>query len=141
MLQEIFSSHGLPRIIVSDNATIFQSEHFKKFCNEHGIFQTFIAPGHPATNGLAERTIQTLKMKLAAMSNEKSSIATKLNEILYRYRATPLACGITPSERYLGRNLRLKLDALKPFREQPATDIATKPRVRNLSVGDRVQAR
>ncbi|XP_011690577.1 PREDICTED: uncharacterized protein LOC105451674 [Wasmannia auropunctata] len=75
------------------------------------------------------------------MSNEKSPIATKLNEILYRYRATPLSCGKTPSERYLGRNLRLKLDALKPFKEQHTTNMVAKPRVQNLSVGDRVQAR
>ncbi|XP_029680023.1 uncharacterized protein K02A2.6-like [Formica exsecta] len=32
LLQEIVSFHGFPRILVSDNATIFTSEAFTKFC-------------------------------------------------------------------------------------------------------------
>jgi len=61
LLKEIFSTHGFPRVMVSDNATIFVSEPFKQFCRESGIFQKLTAPGYPATNELAERNIQTLK--------------------------------------------------------------------------------
>jgi transposase InsO family protein len=48
-------------VMVSDNATIFVSEQFKSYGTQNGIFQKFIASGHPATNGLAERNVQTLK--------------------------------------------------------------------------------
>ncbi|XP_055910620.1 uncharacterized protein K02A2.6-like [Eupeodes corollae] len=90
-LQDIVATHGLPKVIVSDNASIFQSNEFKAYCKENGIMQKFIAPGHPATNGLAERYIKTLKSKLNAMSEEEGSIHNKVREILYRYRATPLS--------------------------------------------------
>lgn len=36
-LENIFSSHELPEILVSDNATIFKSEEFMKFCQKNGI--------------------------------------------------------------------------------------------------------
>ncbi|XP_018305543.1 uncharacterized protein K02A2.6 [Mycetomoellerius zeteki] len=61
LLKDIFSTRGFPKAMVSDNATIFVSETFKQFCRRSGIFQKLIAPGHPATNGLAERNVQTLK--------------------------------------------------------------------------------
>ncbi|XP_031349308.1 uncharacterized protein K02A2.6-like [Photinus pyralis] len=140
LLQDIFSVHGLPRNLVSDNATIFHSDTFQTFCRENGIMQKFIAPGHPATNGLAERNIQTLKQKLTAMADEKLSMNQKVREILYRYRGTPLNCGKTPAQLYLGRDIRLKLDALRPSKE-PASKPADLPRVRNFSVGERVQVR
>lgn len=53
ILKDIFSRHGFPDVIVSDNATNFTSEEFKEFCKGAGIFQKFIAPGHLGTNGLA----------------------------------------------------------------------------------------
>jgi len=70
--------------MVSDNAKIFTSELFQDFCKETGIFQKFIALGHPATNE-AERNIQILKHRLAAMINELSTMQEKVREILFRY--------------------------------------------------------
>ncbi|XP_024887055.1 uncharacterized protein K02A2.6-like [Temnothorax curvispinosus] len=70
ILKNVFSRHGFPDVIVSDNAIIFTSEEFQQFCKKTGIFPKFIALGHPATNGLAERNIQTLKKKLAVMIDE-----------------------------------------------------------------------
>ena len=53
--------YGYPEICVSDNASIFISEEFAKFCKEHGNWQKFIAPEYAATNGLAEKSVQTFK--------------------------------------------------------------------------------
>jgi len=63
----------------------------------------FTAPGHPATNGLAERYVQTLKSKLIRMEEESGSIIEKVQKILLQMRATPLACGKSPAELYLKR--------------------------------------
>lgn len=139
ILQRIFSRNGFPNVLVSDNATIFTSEEFRTFCKNRGIFQKFIAPGHPATNGLAERNVQTLKHKLITMENEAMPIQEKVQEILFRYRATPLKNNKTPSEQYLGRQIRIRLDAFKPVKfskTQFPTDMA-----RQLVEGERVQAR
>ncbi|BES92812.1 Hypothetical Protein NTJ_05622 [Nesidiocoris tenuis] len=139
LMEEVFARFGFPDIMVSDNATIFTSGEFKQFCSTAGITQKFIAPGHPATNGLAERNVQTLKHRLAAMENETSSMRKKIFEILFRYRATPLINGKTPSELFLNRQIRIRLDALKPAIKEHASD--PKIPARQLDVGDRVQAR
>ncbi|XP_031359494.1 uncharacterized protein K02A2.6-like isoform X2 [Photinus pyralis] len=140
LLQEIFCTHGLPKVLVSDNASIFQSTMFHEFCTRNGIIQKFTAPGHPSTNGLAERNIQTLKRKLTAMAEEKLSMHVKIREILFRYRATPLQCGKTPAQLYLGRDIRIKLDAMRPPKESVGNKIFHH-NIRNYSVGERVQAR
>lgn len=143
LLQNIFSMHGYPKVLVSDNATLFTSEEFTSFCKTSGIFQKFIAPGHPATNGLAERNVQTLKHKILASSSEDKSIQNIVQEILFRYRATPLICGKTPAELYLQRKLRIRLDAIFPYK--PEKSDANVPvgekTVRKLQLGERVQVR
>lgn len=139
ILKDAFARHGFPEVIVSDNATIFVSDEMRKFYAEAAIFPKYIAPGHPATNGLAERSIQTLKKRLLSMQNEPFSMRHKIRDILFRYRATPLTSGKTPAEAYLHRSIRIQLDVLKPTQMKPSicSDVAA----RQLSVGDRVQAR
>lgn len=123
--------------MVSDNATIFTSDQFKAYCIRNGIFQKLIAPGHPSTNGLAERNVQTLKRKLKSMALEPGSIHKKVNEIMQRYRATPLSSGKSPAELYFNRRIRIRLDALKPsIKFKPTKPM---PGVRRISVGERVQ--
>lgn len=140
LLENIFASHGYPQTLVSDNATVFKSCEFQEYCHARGIFQKFIAPGHPATNGLAERNVQTIKNRLKTQNNTKP-IHLKLQEILFKYRATPLNCGRSPAELYLGRQLRIKLDALRPY--HPSKNAVQYPNssLRSLKVGERVQGR
>jgi hypothetical protein len=139
MLSDVFAIHGYPYGMVSDNPTIFVSDHLKSYCGQNGILQTLIAPGHPATNGLAERNVQTMKARLKAMANEPLPMHSKVREILFRYRATPLSNIKTPSEIYLQHNIRIQLDAVRPIKHVQNTDHAVKSR--QLSVGDRVQTR
>ena len=121
LLENIFSFHGLPRVMVSDNASIFKSEIFMEYCSANSIIQKFIAPGHPSTNGLAERHVQILKTKLLSMNSTQLPIASKVQEIVYRYRATPQHNNKTPSEMYLGRNIRTRLDSLLPYKPKHPT--------------------
>ena len=72
MLRVSFSNHGLPEMIVSDNATSFTSEHFAEFCEKNGIYHVTSAPFHPASNGLAERAVQTFKSGFDKMGKEVS---------------------------------------------------------------------
>ncbi|BET02945.1 Hypothetical Protein NTJ_15763 [Nesidiocoris tenuis] len=139
LLESIFAFHGYPKVLVSDNASIFVGEEFREYCSNHGVFQKLIAPGHPATNGLAERNVQSLKNKLKAASNETSSIHDKIQRILLRYRATPLSDGKSPAENYLHRKLRIRLDAIFPNRPKPS-NVSLMP-CRSLHEGERVQVR
>ncbi len=61
ILRSIFATHGIPELIVSDNGTPFTSHEFQTFIQCNGIRHNTSAPYHPATNGLAERAVQTFK--------------------------------------------------------------------------------
>ncbi|XP_065224370.1 uncharacterized protein K02A2.6-like [Planococcus citri] len=139
MLNQIFARTGFPEIIVSDNATIFTSEKFSNYCKNRSISQKFIAPGHPATNGLAERNIQTLKKRLSS-ADESQPMNEKLQQILMRYRATPLKNGKSPAELYLNRKLRIQLDAIFPVKPEPNIKSNFKG-TSHFQPGDHVQAR
>ena len=84
-LRLIFSTHGLPQQIATDNGPTFVSETFKEFMEQNGIKHTFSAPYHPSSNGLAERAVQTFKQDLRQMKEEKGSITEKLAKFLFKY--------------------------------------------------------
>ena len=111
LLEQDFAHFGYPHTIVSDNATTFMSSEFQAWCHERGITHLTGAPYHPATNGAAERLVQTFKQTL-----KKSSLSPRqsLQEFLMQYRRTPLASGYSPSELLNGRQIRTKIDILLP---------------------------
>ena len=111
LLEEACAHFGYPHTIVTDNATTFLSEEFQEWCRQRGIVHLTGAPYHPATNGAAERLVQSFKQSL-----RKSTLSPKaaLQEFLLQYRRTPLDSGYSPSELLNGRQIRCKLDALFP---------------------------
>ncbi|XP_072161434.1 uncharacterized protein K02A2.6 [Bemisia tabaci] len=69
LLSNTFSLFGAPVTVVSDNGPAFVSNHFQQFLKSQGIlFHKKIAPYHPATNGQAERAVQTVKNSLKYMA-------------------------------------------------------------------------
>jgi hypothetical protein len=111
ILDEEFAHFGYPHSIVTDNATTFTSTEFQKWCQERGIVHLTGAPYHPATNGAAERLVQSFKQAL-----KKSSQTPKaaLQQFLMHYRRTPLPTGYSPSQLLNGRQIRCKIDILLP---------------------------
>lgn len=116
-LEEIFTEQGLPDTIVSDNGKAFVSEELKSYLKINGIKQILVPPYHPASNGQAERTVQTVKQKLKKISNQPW--ATRLNQILYGIRTTPSSVtGKTPAELLNNRKFKTKFDRFHPLSEQ-----------------------
>lgn len=114
-LKRLFSAYGLPEQIVTDNATTFTSDEFQRFVKQNGIMHTRSAPKHPATNGLAERYVQTFKRGMKKLTNEQMCIDDRLSLFLLRYRTTPnCTTGQSPSDLFLKRHIRTRLDFLKP---------------------------
>jgi len=139
-LMKFIASYGLPRVLVSDNGTCFTSQEFTQFCKGCGIKQKFIAPYHPSTNGQAERNVQTIKnaLKIALMQN--NNVHQALITFLFAYRRTPHSTtGTTPSNLFIGRELRSRLDLLKPEDVQNKNRItrSVKPN-RKFQMGDKV---
>nr|XP_014291347.1 uncharacterized protein LOC106690425 [Halyomorpha halys] len=124
--------------MVSDDASIFTSSEFIEFYESNGIRRRLIAPDHPQTNGQVERYVQSLKRKLDAMESISGTLLSKIRKILFRYRATPLRCEKTPAELYLGRQIRTKLDLLKPYKATTKRAApVSKSCLRSVRVGDR----
>ncbi|CAB3981243.1 Retrovirus-related Pol poly from transposon 297 [Paramuricea clavata] len=110
------SSYGsiLPTTIVSDNGSNFCSKEFEEFLAKNGIHHRRTAPYHPASNGLAERAVQTFKEGMKKMSN-KESLETRVFRFLYKYGITPHSTtGIAPAEMLTSRKPRSRLDVLHP---------------------------
>jgi len=53
-LEDIFSRHGLPATLKSDNGPQFTSDEFKGFCEENGIRQLKTTPKWAQANGEVE---------------------------------------------------------------------------------------
>ena len=81
----------------------------------NGVRHIRTAPYHPASNGAAERLVQTVKQAIRAGNQEGTSIEKALAKFLLQYRSTPHpTTGVAPCELLLGRSLRTRLDLLKP---------------------------
>ena len=113
LLRRSFAYFGIPRSLVSDNATCFTAPAFEAFCKQLGIRHLLTAPLSAKSNGLAERCVQTVKQGLRKQKN--GSIDTKLCRFLFTYRTSPHSTtGQTPAELMMGRRLRTRMDCLLP---------------------------
>ena len=66
-MDTIFSTFGLPEILVTNNSPSFVSREFEEFLHRNGIKHKTTDPYHPASNGLAERAVQIFKKKIIKM--------------------------------------------------------------------------
>eukprot|EP00731_Ephydatia_muelleri_P024558 Em0016g829a len=111
-LRSVFSTHGLPDILVSDNGSAFSSSEFEEFVKRNGFRHIRVAPYHPASNGAAERAVQTLKEYL---SKTRGDLETRLSRFLFQYRLTPhTSTGSSPAELLFGRRPKSHLDFIHP---------------------------
>ncbi len=114
VLNELFARIGVPELLVSDNGPQFISEEFQIFLRNNGIKHVTSALYHPATNGLAERFVQSLKNVLWAMTHDKLTLSQKLHNFLFAYRnTTHVTTNRKPAMLFLGRPLRSRLNLLK----------------------------
>ena len=114
-LRHLFSRNGLCLQLVSDNGPQFTSDEFRKFMLTNGIKHIRSVQFHPASNGQAERFVQSMKHAMKSMGNDHGTVQDKLSRFLLAYRNAPHALtNETPATLFLGRQLRTRLDVLKP---------------------------
>lgn len=114
-LRKVFSVHGIPEQVVSDNGPQFSSAEFSQFCKVNGVKHIRVSPYHPASNGLAERFVQTFKKAMKRGVKDGVPFELHLASFLLSYRTT--AHGTTdapPCMLLMGRSLRTRLDMLRP---------------------------
>ncbi len=117
-LRRLFATFGLPVHIVSDNGSQFTCEEFQLFLRRNNIRHTTTAAAHPATNGQAERAVESFNMAMKKMKNQDGDIDDKLQRFLFSYRTTHHSItGKTPAELLMRRTLRTRLTSLRPALE------------------------
>ncbi|EZA62137.1 hypothetical protein X777_03744 [Ooceraea biroi] len=141
--RQIFSTFGIPEVIVLDNGRHFKSHEFAQFLYENGIIHKTTAPFHPATNGQAERFIQTLKLALKKKFLNGPINAVEMNktlhQFLFSYRTVPhQTTGVSPAEKMFNRTLRTRLSLLVPVINQNEGQCISTVKVREFVVKDRV---
>lgn len=113
--KELFLTFGFPIHLVTDNGTSFTSQEFKNFTNTIGMKHTFTPPYHPATNGAAERFVETFKANITKMVEGGKLLNYAIGIFLSDYRVTPQkSTGISPAKLMLGREIRNRFSLLRP---------------------------
>lgn len=144
ILDGLFSTYGAPVTLVSDSGPQFTSSEFRDFLQKSGVkYHKLSAPYHPATNGQAERYVQTVKNGLKAMGTTSATLRSNLNIFLQHYRKIPhTETGDSPAKLFLGRNIRTRLDLVRPQKtDETVTEkqqAAFVPSFRSFSPGQQV---
>ena len=140
-LRMVFATHGLPEQCVTDNGSPFTSMDFETFLQNNGIKHIRTSPYHAASNGMAERMVQTFKNTLKKMCTG-TDFSEKLQKFLFTYRITPqTTTGKAPAELLMGRQLVSAHDLVRPnlgrrVREKQSNMFGgARRRLRELSVG------
>ena len=97
-LKSLFARHGYPECVFSDNGPPFSSSDFSQFLISRGVQHITSSPIHSQGNGLAERTVKTVKSLLRRGSDPYNALLS--------YCTTSLELGYSPAELLMGRRLR-----------------------------------
>ena len=76
-IQQIFTVHSLPELLITDKGPASEFESFFQF---RGIHHTRTAPYHPCLNGEAERLVEPFKLAInkADPKNERQLLSISL---------------------------------------------------------------
>ena len=132
-LERIFSVHGLPHSMKTDNGPQFISEEFESFLSENQIEHRNSPPLWPQANGEVERQNRSILKSLKIANAEKKNLKRELYKYLLAYHSTPhQTTGVPPAELMFKRKIRTKLPQLESV-------IRTNPTKSDEQVRDRDQ--
>jgi hypothetical protein len=105
-LDSQFADYGIPEVVCSDNGPQYASSEFSQFAQRLGFRHSTSSPTYPASNGQAERSVQTAKHTMEKMFKEGRTVP----DVLRVLRNTPIGGGLpTPATLLQGRRLRTQL--------------------------------
>ena len=112
-MEAIFTIHGIPEEIMTDNGPPFNSNAFSAFAKKSGFHHRKITPLWPQANGQAENFMKSLGKTIRTAVVERRDWKKALDEFLLSYRATPHpSTGASPAAvMFPGRRYKTKLPA------------------------------
>ncbi|KAE8736627.1 hypothetical protein FOCC_FOCC017918 [Frankliniella occidentalis] len=110
----IFSDFGIPCTIVNDNGAQLVSKEFEQFLLHNNVRHVMSPPWHPASNGLAERAVRSVKELLRKFT--EGDFHARLARVLHSMRNRPSSAnGVSPAEvMFSNRPSRSPLRRLHP---------------------------
>ena len=103
---------------MSDNGPQFCSTEFAS----NGVKHVRVALYHAASNGLAERMVQSFKHSYRSSKQDHTSMQQSIANFLLIYCSTTQpTTGYTPAKLFLGRELRTRLSLIKPEAQSNVT--------------------
>ena len=104
---EVFSRHGIPECILTDQGSVFMSRLTKAVCNTLGVNQIRTSPYHPQSDGALERWHACLKGMLKKSESDLKYWDRHLKYLLFAYRDTPhCVTGFSPFSLLFGREVK-----------------------------------
>ena len=104
-LKSIFSRHGIPETLISDNGPQYAASEFAHFASEYGFTHVTSCPIYPQSNGEIERAVSTIKSLLQKSKDPYLAVLA--------YRSTPLEQGYSPAELLMSRKLRTNIPTVQ----------------------------
>ena len=113
-MMEVFSCYGLPKVLLTDQGSVFTSRLTKEMCKQFEIEKIQTSPYHPQSDGALERWHACLKGMLKRSGKDVKEWDRHLKYLLFAYRSTPhCTTGFSPFLLMFGREARGPLDILQ----------------------------
>ena len=111
---EVFSCFGIPKVLLSDQGSVFTSHLTKLMCQQFQIKKIQTSPYHPQSDGALERWHACLKGMLKRSQCNLKLWDKELKYLLFAYRSTPhVVTGYAPFSLMYGRDVRGPLQILQ----------------------------
>ena len=135
LLKEMFSEHGIPEVLCSDNGPQYASVQFTDFCMSWGISHETSSPHYPQSNGFAEACVKSAKHALqwAKYSDADPHLA------LLALRAMPINTKL-PSPAELLYQCRLRTTILAKIRNNDPSAMQVREQIDTRSKAVKSQA-
>lgn len=110
-LDDIFTEHGRPKRIITDNGPQFTSRDFKQWARDNNIDISYATPFHHQTNGMVERANRTIETMLRTTTTNQTEWDTLLPDMTRAYNtATHHTTALSPHKLHFGVEARSELD-------------------------------
>ena len=136
-LEKIFSTHGYPSRVRTDNGPQFDPDEFKTFCENLGVEHIKGIPYWPPSNSEVENHNKTLLKIVRIAKIEKRDVRLEVENFLFAYRTTPhCTTGMSPAELLFKRKLRTKLPSAAQIPEFDSVISPSESRLNEMRATD-----
>jgi transposase InsO family protein len=109
-MEEMFSRHGLPLTIKTDNGPQFKAAEFDAYCTANGITHVKVTPKWAQANGEVERQNRSMEKRIKIARAEGLDWKNELRRYVTKYRGLPqTTTGKSPAELMFNRQIKGKL--------------------------------